>query len=215
MLPVPCGSGGQAVGKARGPGASAGLEGNCRAGTQAHRWASHLGLQRGPEWLDHQLLPSSGPRSPSSRPVGGERAEERKGSTQTGLPSMCSRYSMEQLSTTSNIAPLAFKLGRIWKTGAGRGGGHMRGRRGGACTEPVLSNRSPHHHPLCLNYQDHPLAQACGSSRLETRRRENSSLQQRPGQHLSPPVPSLRPRRWEAVSPVPRSAFGWPVPQGT
>ena len=123
MLPVPCGSGGQAVGKARGPEASAGLEGNCRAGTQAHRWASHLGLQRGPEWLDHQLLPSSGPRSPSSRPGGGERAEERKGSTQTGLPSMCSRYSMEQLSTTSSIAPLAFKLGRIWKTGAGRWGG--------------------------------------------------------------------------------------------
>lgn len=36
------------------------------------------------------------------------------------LPSICSRYSMEQLSTTSSMVPLAFKLGRTWETRVGR-----------------------------------------------------------------------------------------------
>ena len=59
---------------------------------------------------------------------GTSRSSHWRGGTrkQTGLPSICSRYSMEQLSTTSSIAPLARRLGRIWKT---RAGGGMRGCR--------------------------------------------------------------------------------------
>lgn len=96
-------------------------------GAESRPWRNSLRRSRRP-----------GPRPwpcPSSPWSGGTR-------NQTGLPSICSRYSMEQLSTTSSIAPLACRLGRIWKTRAGGCEG-LQGLPESACQGQALSPRKP------------------------------------------------------------------------
>ena len=61
-------------------------------------------------WLAHERL--CGP-VPLSRGRDGRGAN---GRAEIWPPSICSRYSMEQVSTTSSMVPLACKLGRIWNT---------------------------------------------------------------------------------------------------
>ena len=101
--------------------------GPCCPGAESRPWRNLLSRSRRPG-------PRPWPR-PSSHGSRGTR-------NQRGLPSICSRYSMEQLSTTSSIAPLAGRLGWIWKTRAGGGEG-LQGPPESACRGQALSPRKP------------------------------------------------------------------------